>query len=143
MFGRIFKKNIRIMNGLFTDHYLDIKAFYVLNYNEVPCVGFIGELDPVKAFNYIDENFRPDIISVYQHSYFDHAEQKMFFNSSIYVLKKKRMIELAQDYCQVLHTRHEYTWADDVVAGLAAFRVIKEEIKITRVIGFAAHQEMN
>lgn len=133
MFWKMFKRKINDLNGLFNGHFIEVKALYALEFDEIGCVTFIGELDTSKAFAFINENMRSGIVSTYQHSYFDHNEQKMFFNNTIFVLRDKRMIELGNNYCQVVHTQHQYNWANGLVNNLSAFRIKSNE----PVIGFA------
>ena len=139
MFWRMFKKKINDLNGLFNGHFIEVKALYALEFDEISCVTFIGELDTSKAFAFINENMRPEIVSIYQHSYFDHNEQKMFFNNTVFVLTNKRMIEIGSNYCQVLHTQQQYSWANGLVNSLSQFRMKSNE----PVIGFARQTANN
>jgi hypothetical protein len=88
---------------------------------------------------FISDTLKGDIVTTYQHSYFDHNEQKMFFNNTIYVLSNQRMIELGNNWCQVLHTQHQYNWANSLIESLAPFRIVNHE----PVIGFARHSTAN
>ena len=51
------------------------------------------------------------------------------------------MIELANDYCHVLFTPNQYTWAAQLIKELTAFR--KLATKEVRVMGFARQPETN
>jgi hypothetical protein len=131
---------------LFNGHYIDVKTFYVLRFNAIPCVTFIGDMDITKVFAYMNENFKADRVSTYQHSYFDHNDQNVYFNNTVIVLKNKRMIELADNYCQVLHTANDYEWARQLVKDLAQFGMEKNIAPVfrhTHVIGFAKEPGMN
>jgi len=97
MLFRLFRK-IKDAVGLFNGYFIEVKALYALEFDAVSCVSFIGELDTTKAFALLSENFKNDIVAVYQHSYFDHSEKKMFFNNTIFVLTNKRMIELGNNW---------------------------------------------
>jgi hypothetical protein len=113
--------------------------FYALEFNMVPCVSFIGDLDTSKACSWIRDEFRWNIKSVYQHSFFDHTAKDMFFNNSIFVLNEKRMIELGNNYCHVLHSPGQYGWANTLILKLAEFRMVNDE----KVIGFTRQSTMN
>jgi len=139
MFWKMFKRKINDLNGLFSGHFIEVKALYALTFDELSCVTFIGELDTSKAFAFINENMGSEIVSTYQHSYFDHNEQKMFFNNTIFILKDKRVIELGNNYCQVLHTQIQYNWANRLIDKLSQFRVKSNE----PVIGFARQTANN
>ena len=133
MFRRLFRRKVRDTLGLFNGHFLEAKAFYALEFDAVCCVSFIGEIDASKAFAHISDMLKGEIVSTFQHSYFDHNEQQLFFNNTIYVLTNQRMIELGNNWCQVLHTQHQYNWANDVIKSLSDFRIVNNE----PVIGFA------
>ena len=139
MFWKLFKRRIHDFMSLFYGHFVEVKALYALQFDAVSCVSYIGELDTSKAFAFINENLRAEIVTTYQHSYFDHKEQRMFLNNTIFVLANKRMIELGNNYCQVLYTPKQYTWANNLVESLSQFRMVNHE----PVIGFARHTGVN
>lgn len=146
MLWRLFNRRINTAEALFNGHYLDVKVFYVSKFDRVPCLSFIGELDVSAAFTHVSEKFRGEIVNVYQHSYFGYEEQKMFFNNTIFVLTNNRMIELAANYCQVLHTDRQYSWANGLITELKVFRdepVAEPLPRVTTVIGFARQESLN
>ncbi len=133
-----------MVQGLFGDHYVDVKVLYVSEFRKVPAVAFIGELDITAAFTYLRERLGTETKRLLQHSFYDHAEQKMFFNNSIFILDNYRMIEVAGNYCQVLHAGNDYDWAADILKNLAQFRMhsLTAEGPAT-VIGFARQTTLN
>ncbi len=139
MFWRLFQRKIKDYIGLFNGHFVDAKALYALEFDAVSCISFIGEVDTSKAFTFINERMSTEIVKTYQHSYFDHKEQKMFFNNTIFVLKDKCMIELGNNWCQVLHTPKQYGWANNLIESLSHFRLASQE----PTIGFARHANTN
>jgi hypothetical protein len=141
-----FFKRIHIGGAIFNGHFVDAKAFYAAQFNKVPCVIFIGELDVSKVYAFIKETYGRDIYSTYQHSFFNHDDKKIYFNNTILVLSFERMIEIANDYCHVLHTPGQYHWARTLANDLAQFRVAKDTasaFKHTHVVGFAKETAMN
>lgn len=140
MFFNLFKTKVAAVNSLFLGHYVDPKVFYTVEFNEVPCMSFIGELETGKAFDFIQNTYRSQIRSIYQHSYFDHDKRGFYFNNTLFVLKHKRMIELGNNYCQVLHTKDQYSWGQTMIKELSVFHVAADSNK---VIGFARSTNMN
>ena len=141
-----FFKRTSIQGGIFNGHFVDVKALYVAKFNEVACVTFIGELNVTKVFAYIKETYNSNINAIYQHSYFNHNDKQVYFNNTIVVLNFERMIELTDNYCQVLHTHNQYAWAGQLVTDLAQFRTEKtfaSGYMHTHVVGFARETEMN
>jgi hypothetical protein len=140
MFFNLFRKELSGVSTLFYGHYVDPKVFYTVNFNMVPCISFIGELDTSKAFDFIQSTYRNQLKGIYQHNYFDHDKRDFFFNNTLFMLKNKRMIELGNNYCQVLHTRDQYGWGQTMIKELSVFHVTADTNK---VIGFARSTNMN
>ncbi len=144
MLKRIFRCRQYDVKGLFSDHFVDAKVFYVVHFNRVPCVTFIGDLDITPAFAFLRQKLEKETVDILQHSFYYHAEEKMFFNNSILVLKDQRMIEVAGNYCQILHTPDQYNWADELVKELAQFRVQPPSVEApATIIGFARQTTLN
>ena len=140
MFFNLFRKDLSAVSTLFLGHYVDPKVFYTVQFNKVPCVSFIGEMDTSKAFDFIQSTYRAQVTGIYQHNYFDHDKRDFFFNNTLFVLKNKRLIELGTNYCQVLHTKDQYGWAQTMIKELSVFHITADTNK---VIGFARSTSMN
>lgn len=141
MFWKFFRKRVTDMNAMFNGHYIDVKAFYAWQFNRLPCIQFIGELDVSKAFNHISTVHAAGIVTIYQHSWYNHKEEKMLFNNTIFVLSNDRMIELANDYCVILFTPNQYTWAKQMINEMTEFRITPQGT--VRVMGFTREPEAN
>jgi hypothetical protein len=143
----VFKslKKINANAALFSGHYVDVKFFYVLQFNTVPCITFIGDMHKTEVFAFVTHNCKVDMTATYQHSYFNHDDGNIYFNDTIFVLTNNRMIEIADNYCQVLHAANNYDWADKLVNDLAQFKIagITPAFRHTHVVGFAKNTEMN
>jgi hypothetical protein len=143
MLQNLFTRKVGSTVTLFNGHYADVKAMYVMRFGKIPCVCFAGELDVTRAYAYIEALFRDEIIAIYQHAYLNHDRGELFFNNTIFVLRRRRMIELADNYCHVLHTIYQYRWAHKLVLELGtSFRAAPVETR-TRVIGFVQRSDMN
>lgn len=140
MFFNLFKTKLAAVDPLFLGHYVDPKVFYTVQFNEVPCISFIGELETGKAFDFIQSTYRSQVKAIYQHNYFDHDKRGFYFNNTLFVLKNKRMIELGNNYCQVLNTKDQLSWGITIVEELSVFHVTADANK---VIGFARSTTMN
>lgn len=137
---------MKISADIFSGHFVNVKAFYAFEFNIVPCITFIGEIDITQAFVFIKESCKADITSTYQHAYFNHNDKKVYFNNTIIVLTSNRMIEIADNFCQLLHTTNQYSWAEKLVNDLAQFKIernVAPAFTRTHIIGFAKEAEMN
>ena len=140
MFFSLFRKDLSRVNTLFFGHYIDPKVFYVVQFNKVPCISFIGELDTTKTFDFIQSTYRTQVAGIYQHNYFDHDKRQFFFNNTLFVLKNRRLIELGNNYCQVLHAKDQVDWGQTMIKELSVFHLSVDENK---VIGFARNNHVN
>jgi hypothetical protein len=140
MFLKMLNRKWRKVNGLFAGHYIDAKVFYTMSFDEVPCIGFIGDVDTSKAFRYMNENYHGQVTAIYQHNYFDHDKQSVFFNNTLFVLSDKRLIELGNNYCHVLHTNIQYDWANAVIKDFAGMKMGQAN---NQSIGFVRNNAMN
>jgi hypothetical protein len=122
MLARLFRR-IWDPSAIYAGHFIEVKALYSLEFDAVCCIRFIGDIDVAKAFALINDTMQVDIIKVYQHAYFDHDQECVLFNNTIFVMADKRIIELGSNYCQVLHGPDDYKWANDIIASLVQFRV--------------------
>ena len=141
MFFKLFKTKVAKANTLFVNHYVDVKAFYAMQFNKVPCVSFMQGLDTAKVFEYVDTQYRKQITGIYQHNFFDHERQQLFFNNCIFVLKNNRMIEAGNNFCHVLYSDKQYKWAQEIVREFAKFKM--EESVNEKLIGYARNYNMN
>ena len=140
MFFNLFGTKVSQVNTLFLGHYVDPKVFYTVQFNNVPCISFIGELEAGKAFDFIQSTYRNQVTGIYQHNYFDHDKRDFFFSNTLFVLKNKRLIELGNSYCQVLYTKDQHGWGQTMIKELSVFHVTGD---VNKVIGFARSNNMN
>lgn len=133
MWNRIIRRRTEALQSVFADHFVDVKSLYAYQFNVLCNISFIGELDTTAAYRFIAESCNNEILSAYQHIYFDHRAADFYFNNTIFVLRNKRMIELGNNYCQVLHRPGYNGWARELIRSLSEFRIVRE----VPAIGFA------
>jgi hypothetical protein len=61
MFFNLFRTKVFQVNTLFLGHYVDPRVFYTVQFNKVPCISFIGELEAGKAFDFIQSTYRNQV----------------------------------------------------------------------------------
>src|SRR5688572_27916447 len=115
MFFNLFKTKLSGVNPLFLGHYVDPKVFYTVQFNKVPCMSFIGDLDAGKAFDFIQNTYRSEVKAVFHQSPFDHETRTFFTDHSSLLFQNTRMIELANNSCQVLPTKAQYHPAQTMI----------------------------
>jgi hypothetical protein len=140
MLFNLLRTKVFRVNTLFLGHYLDPKVFYTVKFNAVPSLVYMGELDTSKAFHFIRSTYRSQIKEIYQHNYFDHDKKEILFNNTLFVLTNRKMIELTNNYCQVLHSKDQYDWGQTVIRELSVFHATvdpNKTIGFTRTVGIS------
>lgn len=144
MLSRLFRRRYETALPLVQGPYLDARSVYLIEYDRLPCVGFVGELAIEGVFNLIREQFRNQTNRVLQHHWYDHHEGRAYFNVTLFLLNNDRLIELGEDYCMILHTESQYGWAQSLMVQVAAFRREAPIVEVHRpVIGFARQNDLN
>jgi hypothetical protein len=139
-----FTRRIKNAQPLFMGHYIDVKPLYVLYFDRIPCVCFIGNIDASMASDYIKKKFSNEMIAVYQHSYFDHDKKETLFNNALFVLAGNRIIEVAIGYVHVLYEPRKLNEVKELIKALAEFKAVAAiPTYQTKVVGFARESEMN
>jgi hypothetical protein len=100
-------------------------------------------MDTKKIFDYITEKFRSEIVAVYQHAYFDHSMQDIFFNDTLLVMTGSRMIEIGPGYVQILYEAKAFSGVKNLMMALAEFKMATAPAYQTKIVGFARRLEMN
>lgn len=118
--------------ALYPNHFIEPKVFYTMKFGSVPSIAFIGELDTGKALAFLKKHFAKEMKHVYEHAYFDHAKGEMLFNHVILVLGGFRIIEVGNDYVQVLYSLNRYDETNALIKRLAEFKLVARA-----AIGFA------
>jgi hypothetical protein len=139
-----FTRRIKNVQPLFIGHYIDAKALYVLYFDRISNVCYIGNVEANLAYDYIKEKFRDEIVTVYQHVYFDHDKQDTLFNNTLFVLTGKTVIEVGTGYVHVLYEPGKLSEVKELIKALAEFKVVTAVPTYqTKVVGFAREPEMN
>ena len=133
MWSRILYGRTRALQTVFNGHFVEAKALYAYQFQSLCNVCFIGDLNTTEACTLINQVLGREILSVYQHIYIDHGSAEFYFNNTIYMLKGKRLIELGNNYCQILYRPSHNIWARELAKELSVFRIVQHEASI----GFA------
>ncbi len=113
--------------GIFENNYIEVKTFYVREYNTTPCISFINNLDVEKAYNYINSGFAGKVLAVYQRNYYNWQKQQQEFNYSVFKLENSVMIELGNDYAEVLFGNNSYAYANDLMKIFSTYKAPEKD----------------
>jgi hypothetical protein len=106
----------------FETNYIEVKSFYIREFNAPPCISFIRDLDTAKAFAHVKSGLAGRVLAVYQRNYFEWKDNEQKFSTTIFKLENRVMIELGESYAEILFASDNYTYANDLVKTFSAFK---------------------
>jgi hypothetical protein len=118
------KKNASI----FESYYIEVKAFYVREYRITPCISFINNLDVTKAYEFVNNGEAGKVLAIYQRNYYSWQHKRKEFSTTIFKLTNKVLIELGDDYAEVLFTNNNYDYANKLIDVFAEFKAPEKEM---------------
>jgi ATPase family associated with various cellular activities (AAA) len=120
---RISKKTV-----LFETNYIEVKTFYVNEFGTAPCISFINNLDTAKAFEYINKGYAGRVLAIYQRNYYSWQHNRKEFSCTVFKLSNKVMIELGDEYAEILFASNNYDYANKLVDLFVTYKAaVKEE----------------
>lgn len=112
---------------LFSGNYIEVKAFYIQEFKQTPCVIYMSDIDTAKAFAYVREGFAGNVKAIYQRNYYNWKELKTDSTLSIFKLSNSLMIELGYDYAEILYGARGFDAADKLVNVFAQYKSVPKE----------------
>jgi hypothetical protein len=110
---QIFRRNRGA--GVFETNYIEVKSFYVQEFRTTPCISFIKNLDAGK------------VLATYQRNYYSWQHKQQEYSYIVFKLANKVMIELGDDYAEILFSNNNYAYANDLVQQLAVMKAPEKE----------------
>lgn len=116
------EQQITLTGNFFSNTYLECKAYYMHVYKETPCLTWVDHVNVNKVLAYIRTEYADVITGIYQYSKYNRKKGKFFFNTTIILLRDNCLVELANNYCEVLHTHRDYDMAEAFVKEISHFK---------------------
>lgn len=109
--------------SFFKHEYIESKGFYAYLFNKVPVVSFISDVDITAAYTFISNNRKADIVNIYQHLNYNRKEGRQEFSRTFFEMKNNMLIELGNNYAEVLYNPGSYDEAGDLVTALSQMKM--------------------
>ncbi len=121
------KSGFRRKEVLFDNNYIEVKTFYVREYNATPCISFINNLDTVKVFEYINNGNAGRVLKTYQRNYYSWQHKQQEFSYTVFKLENKVMIEVGNEYAEILFGNNNYAYANDLMQLFSTMKAAEKE----------------
>ena len=131
----ILSQKIIDANSIFENSFLESKAYYMYVYQKVPCITWIDNVNSQKILQHIKKEYAGAIMGIFQYSKYNRKKKKPLYSTTIILLKDNCMVELGNEYCEVLHTHEDYEMAYTLIKEASVFkrREKKKEFEINLI----------
>ena len=118
----LFSQKVINANNVFCDSFLDAKILYLYSFNLLPNIHYIGQIDGEKAFAAIKEKFAGNIKNIHQTKWYKKKKKRFEFDKTIVILDNNCVLELDDDYCEILHDGKQTGFVEAVSAIAISFK---------------------
>lgn len=122
----LFSQKIINANNVFDDDFLDVKILYLYSFNMLPSIHFISDIDAEKAFEAIREKFAGDIKHTHQRKWYKKSKKRFEFDNTIVIMDKNCVLELDNDWCEILHDGKNIEFVQSVIDVALRFKERKK-----------------
>lgn len=114
--------------GIFETSYLEVKAFYVREYNATPCISFINNIDTEKTYAYVSNGFAGKVLGIYQRNYYSWHRGRLEFDTTVFKLENQVMIEVGCEYAEILFANNNFGYANELVKIFSTYKAPEKEM---------------
>jgi SpoVK/Ycf46/Vps4 family AAA+-type ATPase len=110
------------VNSIFNTNFLDSKTYYMYCYHKVPCITWADQLNTEKVLAHIKTEYTDVITGIFQNSKYIRRKKKTHRFTTIILMKDDCLVELGNDYCEILHTHEDYEMANTLIKEVSRFK---------------------
>jgi len=114
-------------SGLFDEHFIEAKAFYMKAFKALPCIMYIANVDSNRIFHLIVSNKYGVVKETYQRNWYNWQQERLEFSKTIFKIDRQMMIRLGDDWAEILFSNTDYTRATKMID---EFKTIKAPAKV-------------
>jgi hypothetical protein len=108
--------------GLFDEYFIEAKNFYLKEFNTMPCITYIGNVNTSDIFSVIQSGQFGKVTATYQRNYFNWQQEQIEFSKTLFKLEGKMMVKLGDDWLEILFSNNDYDRANKM---LHTFKTMK------------------
>ena len=108
--------------GLFDEYFIEAKNFYLKEFNTMPCIAYIGNVNTSDIFSVIQSGQFGKVTATYQRNYFNWQQEQIEFSKTLFRIEGKMMVKLGDDWLEILFSNKDYDRANKM---LHTFKTMK------------------
>jgi hypothetical protein len=113
--------------GLFDEYFIEAKNFYFKEFNTVPCIAYIGNVNTGEIFKLIETGKFGKVTATYQRNYYNWEQERIEFRKTIFKLEGKMMVKLGEDWLEILFNNNNYAKANDMLHEFKTMKAPQKE----------------
>ena len=118
----LFNQKVISANNVFADTFLDAKILYLYSFNLLPSINFIGQIDGEKTLAMVKEKFAGKIKDIHQTKWYKKKKKRFEFDKTIVIMDNNCVLDLDDDYCEILHDGQQPDFVDALSAIAVQFK---------------------
>ena len=140
----LFNQKVINANDVFGDDYLDVKILYLYSFNTLPSINYISHIDAEKAFEAIKEKFAGNIKNIHQRKWYKKQKKKFEFDNTIVILDNNCVLELDNNWCDILHDGQNTDFVQSIADLVIQFREKerRQALEINLIVQSRSHFEL-
>jgi hypothetical protein len=112
-------------NSVFGKRFLNSMSLYLYQFNNLPSLHFIGNIEGEKAYKAFKEIFADLIVSEYQYRWFKKKNKRFEFDETVFILNNNCIVEI-DGYCEILHDGKQDDFIDKCTTLMNRFKERKK-----------------
>ncbi len=108
--------------GLFDDHFIEPKNYYLKEFKSLPCIHYISNVDTGEVLKLIQTGRFGRITDCYQRNYYNWQQERMEFTKTLLKLKGKMVVRLGDDWLEIYFSNNDFPRANQM---LETFKTMK------------------
>ncbi|TAD86684.1 MAG: AAA family ATPase [Bacteroidetes bacterium] len=118
---------VAFTSQIFDNTYVNTQGFYMQMFHTVPNIKFVKHVDTAKAYAYFNSGQVGAVLATYQKTYYDWQQQEQVFSSTLFQIENQLLVELGEDYAEILFGANDYDRADSILNQMVLMKAEEKE----------------
>ncbi|ANI89623.1 AAA family ATPase [Arachidicoccus ginsenosidimutans] len=134
----LYTQKILNANNVFSDYFIDGKAFYLHTFNTLPNINFMNSVNGEKVLNALKENFPSEIKNIYQRRWYKRKKKRFEFDKTLVVFTDNIVLDISEKYLYILHDSLHGETFDKIFSLVVKFKKQerKEPLEINLIVRY-------
>ncbi len=128
MWGKLIAGlKLQTKTTVFDNSYIESKAYFLKEMKELPSICYINNVDVQQIYVQITEGQFGKVLATHQQNWYNWQLQRQEFSRTLFKLSGKIVIELGNEYAEVLYDKSNYAYANSMVEKFKTYKAPAKE----------------